>query len=144
MNNYFGIGIYHPKTEENVGTLFRTAYCFGASFVFTIGRRYKPQRSDTTNTVDRIPIYHYSSFSELSLPIGCQLIGIELTKDSQSLTKFNHPIKSCYILGSEDHGLPQKILNECHHIVQIPNAKECLNVSVAGSIILYDRNVKLL
>lgn len=34
---YFAIGIYHPKTEMNMGTLWRSAYQLGASYIFTIG-----------------------------------------------------------------------------------------------------------
>lgn len=44
---YFGIGIYNPKTETNMGTLWRSAYNFGADFIFTIGMRYKKMGSDT-------------------------------------------------------------------------------------------------
>ena len=33
---YFGIGIYKPKTQENIGSLWRTAYILGASFIFFI------------------------------------------------------------------------------------------------------------
>jgi tRNA(Leu) C34 or U34 (ribose-2'-O)-methylase TrmL len=45
--SYFEIGIYHPKTRNNVGTLWRSAYQLGASGLFTIGRRYERQSSDT-------------------------------------------------------------------------------------------------
>ena len=34
---YFEIGVYHPKKEVNIGTLWRTAYQLGASVIFTIG-----------------------------------------------------------------------------------------------------------
>ena len=40
MRGYFGIGIENIKTEANIGTLMRSSYAMGASFVFTIGRRY--------------------------------------------------------------------------------------------------------
>ena len=62
MIGYYVIGIYHTKTECNVGTLYRSAYQLGAAFVFTIGRRYKKQASDTYNTTLHIPLYHYESF----------------------------------------------------------------------------------
>lgn len=37
--NYFGIGIFNAKTADNVGTLWRSAYQLGASFIFTVGER---------------------------------------------------------------------------------------------------------
>ncbi len=36
---YFEIGIFHPKTKENIGTLWRSAYQLGAAGIFTIGKR---------------------------------------------------------------------------------------------------------
>ena len=38
--SYFEIGIFHTKTEQNVGTLWRSAFQLGAAGVFTIGKRY--------------------------------------------------------------------------------------------------------
>jgi len=35
------------------------------------------------------------------------------------------------------------VLNDCDRIIQLPG-EHCLNVSVAGSIIMYDRHVKSL
>lgn len=43
-HEYFGIGIYHVKNEENIGTLWRSANISGADFIFTIDRRYNGQR----------------------------------------------------------------------------------------------------
>ena len=40
MKGYFGIGIEGPSKSMNVGTLFRTAHAFGASFVFTLRAQY--------------------------------------------------------------------------------------------------------
>ena len=47
MRGYFGIGIQNAKTDENIGTLWRSAFIMGASFIFTIGKRYKKQATDT-------------------------------------------------------------------------------------------------
>ncbi len=42
-SGYFGIGIYQAKRFENVGVLWRGAYQLGASYIFTIGKRYRRQ-----------------------------------------------------------------------------------------------------
>lgn len=34
---YFGIGVYHSKNADNIGTLWRSAAIFGADFIFTNG-----------------------------------------------------------------------------------------------------------
>ncbi len=45
------------------------------------------------------------------------------------------------LLGSERDGMSQKALEYCADVVQIP-LEFSLNVSVAGSIVLYDRLLK--
>lgn len=44
-------------------------------------------------------------------------------------------------MGAEDHGIPEKVLERCQAIVQIPG-RYCYNVAVAGSIVMYDRMAK--
>lgn len=141
---YFGIGIFHPKYDCNVGTLWRSAYAFGASFIYTIGPRFKKQASDTTKTWKSIPMFSYESFDDFinNTPYDCPIVGVELDKKALSLETFAHPERACYLLGAEDHGLPQKIMNACYCIVQIPRLQVCLNVSVVGTIIMYDRSIK--
>jgi len=140
---YFGIGVYNPKREVNIGTLWRSAFNFGASFIFTIGRRYQTQGSDTMKTPRHIPLYHYNSNDEFyeNLPKGCMLVGVEQTDESRCLKDFAHPPRCVYILGAEDNGLSKKIIDKCHALVQI-NTPSCLNVAVAGSIVMYDRRCK--
>ncbi len=114
----------------------------GATGLFTIGRRYKHMKSDTMKTTRHIPYTDYQSIDELVLPEDCQLIGVELVDSAENLMQFEHPERAIYLLGAEDEGLPQEILERCHKIIQIPFDKNSLNVSVAGSIIMYDRRLK--
>jgi tRNA (guanosine-2'-O-)-methyltransferase len=141
---YFGIGILNGKTTANIGTLWRSANIFGASFIFVIGNRYKKQASDTMQTWRHIPLYHYETFAEFykSMPYDCQLIGIELDNNSVPISDFKHPERCIYLLGAEDSGLTTEAINKCHSLVQLPG-DYCLNVSVAGSIVLFDRINKL-
>lgn len=46
-DGFFGIGIYRGKVEMNHGTLWRSAYQMGASFVFSLGARFEKQSTDT-------------------------------------------------------------------------------------------------
>jgi tRNA G18 (ribose-2'-O)-methylase SpoU len=43
-------------------------------------------------------------------------------------------------LGAEDSGLSKKAIEKCHFLVKFKSPKS-LNVSVAGSIVLYDRGI---
>lgn len=139
---YFGIAVYQPKTQANVGTLWRSAFLYNAAFVATIGRRYSYQSSDTPSTTNHVPLMHYRDLDDLveHLPYSCPLVGVELTTNAVSLRSFNHPRRALYMLGSEDHGLPAAVQMRCHSMVQIPTARDwSMNVAVAGSILMYDR-----
>ena len=139
---YYGIGIYKTKTEANVGTLWRSAHIFGAAFIFTVGKRYKYQASDTTKAPCHVPLLHFATIDDLRthLPCGCKLVGVEIAKDAILLEGYCHPARACYVLGAEDGGLPGGVLSECHDIVQL-SGDCCMNVAVAGSILIYHRQV---
>jgi len=140
---YFGIGIQNGKTPENLGVLWRSAQNLGASFIFTIGNRYAKQASDTHNAVKALPYFHYKTFEDFyqHLPKGAMLIGVELNDEAELLSEFKHPRNAVYLLGAEDHGLSKKAVKKSHKIIKFDTPKS-LNVSVAGSIVMYDRSVK--
>ncbi len=142
INEYFGIGIQNGKTPENLGMLWRTAQNFGASFIFTIGKRYAKQACDTHNAVKMIPYFHYDTFEAFyeHLPKGARLVGVELDDSAVDLETFHHPQRCVYLLGAEDHGMTKKAMEKCHHLVKF-NSEKSLNVSIAGSIVLYDRGL---
>lgn len=142
MRGYFGIGVENLKNEVNLGTLWRSAFCLGANFIFTIGRRYKNQSSDTTQAYRHIPFYEYENREHFlkSRPYDCRLIGIEIGERAKSIYNSMHPERAIYVLGPEDGSL--SFLDKCDYVIQIPS-KVCLNVAVAGSIVMYDRNCKM-
>ena len=137
---YFGIGIQNVKTVENIGVLWRSAFLLGASFIYTIGARYKKQPSDTCKSWKSIPLYNYQTFDEFYnlMPYDCRLIGIELTNKSTPILNFKHPERCIYLLGAEDSGLSNEAIDKCHELIILPGTY-CMNVSVAGSIVLFDR-----
>jgi tRNA G18 (ribose-2'-O)-methylase SpoU len=142
---YYGIGIQNVKTAANIGTLWRSAFILGASFIFTIGNRYKRQAGDTTESWRHIPLYNYPTFDEFykAMPYDCRLVGIELTDTSIPIVEYKHPERCIYLLGAEDSGLSNEAVNKCHELIILPGSF-CMNVSVAGSIVLFDRNQKRL
>lgn len=138
--SYFEIGVYHTKCELNIGTLWRSAYQFGAAGIFTIGKRYKKQGSDTAKSWRHIPLRHYEDFADFSRhrPSQAVLIGVEF--GGRPLAGFEHPKCAIYLLGAEDHGIPGSILYGCNDIVTIESVqKQSYNVAVAGSIVMYHR-----
>lgn len=142
---FFGVAVWHPKTEVNVGSLWRSAWLFDAAFIATIGKRYQKQSSDTPGVANHVPLQHYADLDDLidHLPNSCPLVGVELDDRAYPLHNYVHPPQALYLLGAEDHGLPGKVLDRCHQLVQIPTARPySMNVSVAGSIVMNDRYAK--
>lgn len=139
---FFGIGIQNGKTPENLGVLWRSAQNLGASFIFTIGNRYAKQACDTHNAVKSMPYFHYNTFNDFyqHLPKGAMLVGVELINQAVDLETFHHPRRCVYLLGAEDHGLSKMAIEKAHHLVKF-KSELSLNVSVAGSIVMYDRGL---
>jgi len=137
---YFEIGIFNNKTSDNLGTLWRTAYQLGAAGIFTIGRRYTHQPSDPFVTGKHIPLRNFETFEDFlkHRPIGAVLVGIE--HGGTPLYQFDHPPQAIYILGAEDNGLPNRVLEKCNLLVSLEAlTRPSYNVAVAGSIVMYDR-----
>lgn len=139
---FFAVGIYGGKTPANLGTLWRTAHSYGAALVFTVGKRYERQASDTCNTPAHIPLIHYSDINDLveHLPHGCPLVGVELDPRATPLGAYQHRLQAAYLLGAEDNGLPAKVLGRCHDLIVIESARSwSLNVAITGGIVLHHR-----
>ena len=142
-DGFFGIGIYNNKEQVNLGTLWRSAYIMGASFIFTVGDRYKKQTQDVVNAWQKIPLYNYHDIDDLiaHLPYDTRLVGVELDQKSVMIGEYQHPHRCVYLLGNEQSGLPREAIDKCHNLIQLPGDYS-LNVAVAGSIVLYDRLAK--
>ena len=144
MRGYFAIGVESLSKQMNAGNLFRSAHAFGASFVFTIGGVYSPNlaKSNTSKSISHMPVYNYQNFNDFLIPEQSTLVGIELIDDAINLPNFKHPKKAIYILGPEKGNLSQEILSRCQYTVKIPT-KFCVNLAMAGAIVMYDRVLSL-
>ena len=145
MRGYFGIGAESISKPMNLGALMRTAHAFGASFFFTVNAAPKVRdayRSDTSHSMDALPFYAFDTVEDLRLPKGCALVGVELLDDAVALPSFRHPPAAAYVLGRERGSLSPELIARCAHTVQIPT-KFCLNVGLAGALVMYDRVIAM-
>lgn len=140
MRGYFGIGVEGISKPMNMGNLIRSGHAFGASFAFTVNANYKVReaRSDTSKTPRNIPWYDWDGPADMRLPKHCRLVGIELAADAAELPSFTHPRCAAYVLGPERGTLSAPLLERCDHVVRIPT-RFCLNVQIAGAVVMYDR-----
>lgn len=140
MKGYFAIGIEGVSKPMNLGNLVRSAHAFGASFVFTLGAHYRVReaRSDTSKTQKSVPWYDWEGPADMQLPKNCQIVGVELLEGAVDLPSFTHPRCAAYVMGPERGVLSDALRDKCHHIIRIPT-KFCINVQIAGAIVMYDR-----
>jgi len=144
LEGHFGIGVYQGKCNYNLGVLWRGAYQLGASYIYTIGNRYRKDSGDVFKTWKRIPLFSYSTMDEMksSAARESQIVGIEM--GGTPLPEFEHPERAVYLLGAEDGGLPNHAKEQCHSIVSLPSIRiETYNVAQAGTLVMYDRMIKL-
>lgn len=140
MRGYFGVGAEGVSKPLNLGNLVRSAHAFGASFVFLVDAEYDARRSisDTSKAEFQLPVYDYPDATSLSLPRGCRLVGCELVDEAVPLPSFRHPANAAYVFGRERGSLSPAMLARCDHVVRIPT-RFCVNLAVAGAIVMYDR-----
>jgi tRNA G18 (ribose-2'-O)-methylase SpoU len=143
LRGYFGIGVESLSKPMNHGALQRTAHAFGASFTFAVAaapRIRVMHNADTAKSDLHVPWYLWDSVDDMRLPKGCQLVGIELTDDAVDLPSFRHPLQAAYVMGGEARDLSPEMQARCAHIVRIPT-RFCINVSLAGALVMYDRTL---
>ena len=144
MRGYFGMGVEGISKPMNFGNLARSAHGFGAKFIFTVApaKTIGNPLSDTTRSQDHLPWYSWDSVGEMVLPDDCRLVGVELTEDAVELPSFRHPAKAAYVLGPENGSLSPQMVERCEFVVKIP-MDFCINVAMAGAIVMYDRMYSL-
>ena len=140
MRGYFGFGAEGISKPMNIGNLVRSAHAFGAKFIFTISAHYSVRegKSDTSKAPNHLPWYDWNNPSEIKLPDKCDLVGVELVDEAKHLPEFYHPRQAAYVLGPEKGSLSKEMINKCKYVIKIPT-KFCLNVQIAGAIVMYDR-----
>jgi len=137
---YFAIGAERISKALNLGNLMRSAHGFGASFTFTLGATYQAleARADTSKGSKHLPHYNWATLDDMRLPEGCKLVGIELLPDAVDLPSFGHPLRAAYVLGPEQGSLSPALIARCDYVIKIPTSF-CVNVAMAGAIVMYDR-----
>ena len=140
IRGYFAIGAERMSKSLNLGNLMRSAHGFGASFTFTVGATYNALEAaaDTSKGTQHLPHYNWSGIDSMALPQGCTLVGIELTEDAIDLPSFRHPLRAAYVLGPERGSLSPELIERCAFVVKIPTIF-CINVAMAGAVVMYDR-----
>lgn len=153
------------RSAHNVGSILRSADCFGVNHVFFCGITPYPLMDNDirlphlskklTNAIHKTALgaeksisfsVHKDSHQAIkdARKLGYEIAAIEQSKNSIPLVDYSAPTKLAIILGNEVNGLSMQTLGACDVILEIPmlGTKESLNVSVAGAIAIYSLRLK--
>lgn len=152
------------RSTHNVGSIIRTAECFGVSHIYFTG--YTPY--PTTKNDSRLPHVssklttqisktslgaendvswsHHHNLRELISMLKTEdfeIIALEQNSSSISIEKFVPNNNTAVLLGNEVKGIDPELFNFCDKIIEIPmfGNKESLNVVQASAVMLYQIKV---
>jgi len=147
------------RSAYNVGSIFRSADCFGIEKVYLSGTTPTPvDRFGRTNSGAQKEISKTALGAEMDIPWeyvadltpflkkmkkeNFTIISIEQDKKSIELDNFlkiKRPENILVIFGNEVEGVDKNLLKKSDYIVEIPmhGKKESLNVSVCAGLIMH-------
>ncbi len=132
---------------ENLGGIMRTAAALGFEHILLGESCCDPFARRAVRTsmgaVFKLKLYQSTTILEdlgrLKSNFGFELHASVLDERAQILEKVHPPEKLALILGSEAHGVPEKILEQADFFVTIPMklGTDSLNVGVAAGVLMY-------
>ena len=136
------VGLYKPKTGENVGGVLRAAHCYGAAQVVIEGARGSALKH-ATNTMmahKHMPTFLVDDVLD-NVPYDTQIVVVDLIEGATPLPRFVHPPRAFYLFGPEDGTLGAQHTARAQHVVYVPT-RDCMNLAATVNVVLYDRLAK--
>lgn len=138
------IGLFNPKSPDNVNSVRRAAGNFHVDSIFYTGKRYPRAMKLNPGSVNmnrdvslNIPVTGVTCLVNEAID-NMKIICVEFAEDAISLPGFQHPNNALYIFGPEDGNLSQDIIDKADAVIYIPT-KGCMNLAAAVNVVLYDR-----
>lgn len=140
------------RSNENVGSIFRTADAVGVEKIFLVG--YTPAPTDRFNrenkgltkaslgaekSVEWEKVENLKEAIEKLKLKKFKIVGIEQSSESIDYKLLSNDSPLALIFGNEVEGLSEEDLKLCDLVAEIPmhGSKESLNVAVSVGIVLY-------
>ena len=132
----------------NVGSLFRIADALGVERLYLTGSSVKPPNAKlrkTARSTEKYVEYVYAvdplTVLDALKQSGYYIVGLEITSVSIDIgeMELDQNQKVCLILGSENAGISQALLDRCDVTAHIPmlGVNSSMNVAHAGAIATY-------
>jgi len=135
------------RSAYNVGSIFRSAECFGINNIILCGITPTPDNSKVIKTsmgTEKYINWEYChSTVEAVLDLKQRdnmIVALETAPDAISLNGYEFIFPLVIIIGNEALGVSSEVMNIVKHYIKIPLSgwKNSLNVSTAASIALYE------
>lgn len=129
----------------NLGTILRTADAVGVSGVVLVGQSTDPYDPTVVRAsmgaLFTQPVVRTSAVELLDWAQTNQ-IGIAGTSPAATMdySETDYPSPLLLLMGSERHGLSQRLLDSCDHLVRLPmvGRVDSLNLAVSTGVMLYE------
>ena len=142
------------RSQNNVGSVFRTADAFRIEKIWLCGICPTPENREVHKTalgaedaVDWEYVKDSVALCEQLKNEGCTLLSVEQTEKSISLENFEPESGKKYalIFGNEVKGVQQSVIDKCKGCIELPQfgTKHSLNVSVTAGIVIWELFKKL-
>ncbi len=133
----------------NIGSFFRIADALGVEKIYLTGDSMVPPNPKIRKTSRSTEKYVAYAYEKDALSVirnlktsGYKIVSLEITSNSIDLADFKPEKdgKICLILGSENQGIDESLLNASDATIQIPMLGEnsSMNVAAACAIATYD------
>jgi tRNA G18 (ribose-2'-O)-methylase SpoU len=136
-------------SPENVGMIMRLADTLGAAEVILTGSTPTPPHRNIRRTAKGAYRYttwrYFDTTHEAFIALkneGYTSLALEITNNSKDIQSIDYQqfTKILLIVGAEDGGIDQSILQQVDHVIHIPTQGYCLsmNVATACAIAVYE------
>ena len=135
------------RSAFNVGSIFRSAECFGVSHIYLCGYTPTPENKKVQKTAMGTDEYvKWSAHTSVEQVIKelkkdeFTIYALETTSKAKDISKIKFKKPCALILGNEALGISKKTLKLADEIIQIPLSgwKNSLNVGVCTAICCYE------
>ncbi|HEX2977110.1 MAG TPA: RNA methyltransferase [Bacteroidales bacterium] len=145
----FVIVLDNVRSQQNVGSIFRTADAFLAEAVYLCGITGQPPAREIQKTaLGATETVSWKYFSHTTEAIGqlksagYRIVAVEQAEGSTELQDFevNPDKRYALIFGHEVNGVSEEVINMCDECIEIPQfgTKHSFNIAVSAGIVLWE------
>ena len=135
------------RSMHNVGSVLRTADGFRMAKVCLCGITGRPPHAEIHKTAlgaeDSVEWQYYKSTADCVEQLraeGYVVVAVEQVEGSVSMTEWNECRPTAIVLGNEEKGVSQEVVDLCDYCLEIPQfgTKHSFNVSCTAAMVMWE------